>query len=130
MTLIVHVNQDINCPVCGQPGAILARQTSEKREYGACLKCIERRLRMIIGEQTMTRVAQDITNWLHNETSNIDVAYQEAGNDLNIAISVKFNTDKYGKHRFKARGKFSTGHIVFESDGDVNEAQQQLPGMD
>ena len=85
---------------------------------------------MIIGENTLVRVAQAITDWLHSNTSEIDRVYQEAGNDLNISISVKFYTDKTGRHKRRIKGKFPTGHIILEDDDEVNEAQKQLPGMD
>lgn len=85
---------------------------------------------MIIGQNTIARVSLAINHWLQSQTTEIDKAYQEAGNELNVSISIKFGTDKYGKHKRKVKGKFATGHITFEDDDDVNEAQQSLPGME
>ena len=84
---------------------------------------------MIIGHKTIIEAVDELRNWLQEKGPEIDEAYQKADYDLNISISIKFGTDKYGKHLRRVKAKFPTGHEEFLSDRPVDEAQQGLPGM-
>ena len=84
----MEINQDEICPNCGKGGAV----KTKGKEYGLCLKCVNKKLRGLGMVKTIDQIKAEVDNLLNNYSQNIKSAFEKSGYALKLNIKIELES--------------------------------------